>query len=111
MTKREFYTAVINAQISDEMTETAQTFIDALDARTSATKAKNAEKNAPFIEKVREFFNGTSEQFVTSEIAEAVDMTVPKVNAILRKMAEDGELIQEEVKVSGKGKRKAYRKA
>lgn len=112
MTKKEFYTAIINNAVTADVIAMAEDELKALIEKSAALKAKNEEKNAPGFAAIREFFNVHGEgQALTSEVAEGTDMTTSKASALLRKMAESGELIQEEVKVSGKGTRKAYRLA
>ena len=112
MTKKDFYNAIINGSINDEVVEFAENELKTMTEKSAALKAKNEEKNAPGFAAIREFFNVHGEgQALTSEVAEGTDMTTSKASALLRKMAESGELIQEEVKVSGKGTRKAYRLA
>lgn len=110
MTKKEFYNAVIAGTVSAEMVEFAQKELDTMNAssqkRALAAEAKNAEGFAL----IREYFSAKDgAQALTSEVAENVGMTTSKASALLRKMVENGELIAEDVKVSGKGTRKAYR--
>lgn len=112
MTKREFYTAIVNNAVTADVIAMAEDELKAMVEKSAKLKAKNEEKNGPAMAAIREFFAAHGEgQALTSEIAEATDMTTSKASALLRKMAEGGELIQEDVKISGKGVRKAYRLA
>lgn len=112
MTKREFYFAIINNTVSPEVIAMAEDELKAMTEKSAKLKAKNEEKNAAGFAAIREFFAGHGEgQVLTSEVAEFTDMTTSKASALLRKMAESGELVQEDIKVSGKGTRKAYRLA
>ena len=112
MTKREFYSAIINNAVTSDFIAMAENELKEMTEKSAKLKAKNEEKNASGFTAIREFFAGHGEgQALTSEVAEATDMTTSKASALLRKMAEAGELVQEDVKVSGKGVRKAYRLA
>mgnify|MGYP002658921161 FL=1 len=112
MTKREFYSAIINNAVTSEVIAMAEDELKAMTEKSTKLKAKNEEKNAAGFAAIREFFAGHGDgQALTSEVAEFTDMTTSKASALLRKMAESGELVQEDVKVSGKGTRKAYRLA
>ena len=112
MTKREFYSAIINNAVTSDVIAVAENELKAMTEKSAKLKAKNEKKNASGFTAIREFFAGHGEgQALTSEVAEATDMTTSKASALLRKMTEAGELVQEDVKVSGKGVRKAYRLA
>ena len=112
MTKKEFYSAIINNAVTSDVIAMAENELKAMTEKSAKLKAKNEEKNAAGFTAIREFFAGHGDgQALTSEVAEFTDMTTSKASALLRKMAESGELIQEEVKISGKGTRKAYRLA
>ena len=112
MTKKEFYSAIINNAVTPEVISMAEDELKAMTQKSAKLKAKNEEKNAAGFATIREFFAGHGEgRVLASEVAEAIDMTTSKASALLRKMAESGELVQEDVKVSGKGVRKAYRLA
>lgn len=112
MTKKEFYTAIVNNVVTADVIAMAEDELKAIAEKSAVLKAKNEQKNGPAMVAIREFFSVHGEgQALTSEVAEATDMTTSKASALLRKMAESGELIQEDVKVSGKGTRKAYRLA
>ena len=106
MTNREFFNAVINGTITDEMVAHAHGEIAKLDARNakrSSTPSKAQIANEPIIKAIAETL--TNEPKLASEIAETVGISVNKASALVKKI--DGVVITE-VKVKGKGVRKAY---
>ena len=106
MTQRDFYTAVVNANLSEEMTVFATEAIAKLDARN----AKRAEKpsktqiaNEPIIKAITEVL--TSEPMLASKIAELCEISTQKASALVKKV----EGVQSvDVKVKGKGTQKGY---
>lgn len=112
MTMKEFYTQVAANVLTDEMVEFAQQKLGGLEISSRRKAEAIKEKNAEGFKLIREFFVAHGEeQALTSEIAEATDMTTSKASALLRKMAESGELIQGELRIAKKGIRKVYRMA
>lgn len=113
MTNREFYAAVINANVSDEVTAHAQAAVAkldaALDARKNKVSPKEAEKAAADAVIRESIFAVVSELVQTeADIAAAVGVTGPKARAELRKLVAEGRVVSTDVKVPGKGKCKGY---
>lgn len=111
MTMREYHNAVINAAISDEMTETAKKEIAKLDKRNATpTKAERekAEQNGLIKAKIIGVLAASETPMVAADIAAAVDVSTQKASALLRQLCESGNAVQSEVKIKGKGKVKAY---
>lgn len=111
MTQRELMNAIINHElITEEMVETAKGIIEHMNKANESKKSKTSEKRAteiaPIIEKINTFLNGKEEPILASEIAEHCKVSVPKITPILKGM-ENIEV--SEVKVKGKGIRKAYK--
>lgn len=80
MTTREFYNAVINANVSDEITEKATELVAQLDARNEKAKARPRKENAEVAERkaaVAEFIVTHEGEFTADEIAEEIGKTVP----------------------------------
>ena len=106
MTQRDFYTAVINANLSEEMSTFATEAIAKLDARN----AKRAEKpsktqiaNEPIIKAIASVL--TDEPMLASKIAELCEISTQKASALVKKV----EGVQSvDVKVKGKGTQKGY---
>ena len=109
MTKREFMEKVIAVVEDSELKEFAETEIAKLDTanqRRSAKRAEKAKENEPIKENIKEVLADGG--LMASEIGEKVGHSTQKVTALCRQMVEDGVLKVEDVKVTGKGKRKAY---
>ena len=109
MTNREFLNAVINANLSYEITARAQGMLQQMDARNAkraSTPSKTAVANAPLKTKIVELI---SEKSMTApEVSVALEITTQKASALLRQLCEDGVLTSEEIKVPKKGKIKSY---
>lgn len=115
MTNREFFEAIINVNINDELTAFAQAGIDKLDttnsrrreAATKRTREKEAER-AP----IRDAIVGvmTAEPKTASTlIAEAgVEIKPQTIPSLLRGLIADGVIVKGDVKVTGKGKAVGY---
>ena len=109
MTKREFMEKVIAVVEDNELKNFAKVEIEKLDianANRSAKRAEKAKENEPIKENIKEVLADGG--LMASEIGEKVGYSTQKVTALCRQMVEDGVLKVEDVKVTGKGKRKAY---
>lgn len=109
MTNREFYTAVANGNITEEVIAHASTAITKLDAalekRKNAPNKKDAE-NAPILEAITNAL--TTEPVVAADIAAMVGISVQKASSLLRKLVASGVATVTEVKVPKRGTQKAY---
>ena len=83
MTNKEFYNAVINQNITDEVIEKAKTLLEKTELSNSSKNRKRAEENAPLIEKLKEYLIG-KDALTASEIAKDLEMTTSKVVALAR---------------------------
>lgn len=109
MTNRDFYTAVVNANISDEITAHASAAIEKMDAALEARKnkpSKKATENAPILEALTNAL--TTEPKVAADLAAEVGITTQKASALLRQLTLDGVAVATDVKVPKKGKVKGY---
>ena len=110
ITMRQFFEAVVNGNITPSMVDKAKAEIAKLDA-TNAKRAEKAKEKSkeyePIKSAIAEFLkaNGTK---TTSEIAIAIEQSVPKASAMCRQMVDEGRLTSSEVKVPKKGTQKAY---
>ena len=102
MTQREFYTAVINGEINEEVTAFASESLVKMDNRNARRVEKNANAHADEKAQIMSVLTDTVQ--LASEIAEKVGMSTAKVSGLLGRM--DGITVTE-VKVKG-GKRKGY---
>ena len=106
MTQREFFTEVMNSNVSDELKAYAEEAISKLDARNakrSATPSKKSIENAPMVKAVGEFL--TSEPTLASTIAEHFGISPQKAGTLAK--AVEGVQIRK-VKVKGKGEQNGY---
>ena len=105
MTLREMLTAVVEGNITEEVTTKASEEISKLDARNAKRKgeeSKKAKENAPIKESIAAVL--TDEPQTASDIAKTVGISVQKASSLLRQM----DVTVTEVKVKGKGTQKAY---
>lgn len=113
MTNREFFNAIVSANVSDELTAFAQEAIAKLDKRNEARSSKPSKvalANAPVKEAIVAFL-AEHANAVASDIATGCEITTQKASALCRQLVEDGMLTSEEVKMPKRGKVKAYRLA
>lgn len=118
MTIREFYTAVIEAAVSEELTEKATEMLGKLDAANVARVAKNAEKRA---EKDAEkapiraaILNAlTAEPMTATALIEAAGIEVKpqSIPSLVKPLVEAGQVVKTDIKVTGKGTVRGYARA
>ena len=110
MTKREFYTAVINGEVNEELIAFAEGEIEKLDAENARNAAKRAEKakeNEPYFEKILALVSETP--VVASEVAAELEVSTSKASSLLRTMVKDGKIAEHPEKIkSGKSKVNGY---
>ena len=106
MTQRDFYTAIVNSDLNDELKTFATEAIAKLDARNAkraSTPSKTQRENAPLIAKVATLL--TSEPKLASELAKEMGLSTQKVTPLVK--AVEGVSVCD-VKVKGKGTQKGY---
>ena len=106
MTNREFFTAIVNSDLNDELKAFATDAIAKLDARNAkraSTPSKTQRENAPLIAKVATLL--TSEPKLASELASEMEISTQKASALVKKV--EGVSVCD-VKVKGKGTQKGY---
>ena len=113
MTNREFYTAVINANVNAELTEFAQAAIEKLDTANAKKAEKLAAKRAeeqPIYDALTAVL--TDEPQTASDLAGLVEgiSSVQKASSMLRKLVDLGVAVSTDVKVKGRTA-KGYTKA
>jgi hypothetical protein len=111
MTNREFYTAISNGIINDEVKEFATEAIAKLDARNanrSAKPTKTQQENAPIKQALLEYLSNHEGQFTEGQLGEALGITHNKAGALARQLVAEGAVTSVEVKLPKVGKRKAY---
>lgn len=111
MTNRQFYNAIANGTMNDEIKAFAEKAIVKMDernAKRNSKPSKTAIENEPIKEKIVEFIAQRNEFCIAGVIAEALEISAHKASALCRQLVADGKLIEKEVKVPKQGKRKAY---
>lgn len=106
MTNREMFTAIVNGELTDEVKAKAAEEIAKLDKRNADRKGKESKtqkENKPIIEAIAKLL--TEEPMLASDIAEKLEISTSKASALVKKV--DGVKVTD-VKVTGKGVRKAY---
>ena len=111
MTRRERLEAVINGNITEELVEECKVELEKLDARNANRVNKPTAhqiENGKVAEDICGFL--TSEPMMVDEIVANLggEFSRQRVSGILTKLVKEGKVNAEDVKVKGKGKRKAY---
>ena len=113
MTEREMLNAVINGEITDEVKERAKERLSALDKRNEKRKSKpskSVEENKVVKNAIVDFL--TDKDFTLGlDIASGLEISPNKVSSLCVRMVGEGTLVSTDVKVKGKGVRKAYKVA
>lgn len=115
MTSREFYEAIMNANINDELTAFAAAAIDKMDKTNERRKEAVAKKavereteRAPIREAIVNCISDVPKT-ATDLIAEAgLDIKPQSIPSLLKNLVEDGSIQKTEIKVKGKGKQVGY---
>jgi predicted transcriptional regulator len=110
MTIREFYNEVINANVSEDMTNKATELLAALDARNEkrkGTESKEKKEAAERREVVLEFLKTHEGAFTRDQIAFEVDMDPAKVSGACTALVKSGLVAKSEIKVE-KSRKVAY---
>ena len=110
MTIREFYNEVINANVSEDMTNKATELLAALDARNEkrkGTESKEKKEAAERRDAVLEFLKTHEGAFTRDQIAFEVNMDPAKVSGACTALVKDGLVVRSEVKVE-KSRKVAY---
>lgn len=109
MTNRDFYSAIINGTINEEVVAKATEELGKLDARNDKrrnTLSKEQLANEE-LKKTMVTIIDTG-KLTASEIANAMGISTQKVSALAKQLVDNGTLVKEEVAVKGKGKVLAY---
>ena len=110
MTIREFYQAVVEANINDELTTKATELIAALDARNEkrkSTETKEKKETAERRAAVLAFLKEQTEPVTRDTIAGVLDIEPTKVSGACKGLVDAGLVTKSEVKVE-KSRKVAY---
>lgn len=114
MTRRERLEMVIAGNITDELIEECKAEIEKMDTANAKRKEKvdpRKEENAKLMEKIVEVLGSSEEPMQIDPIVDALGvegLTRQRVSSLCTILVKDGKISSEDVKVKGKGKRKAY---
>lgn len=110
MTNREFFNAIISANVNDELTKHATAELKKLDERNAKRTSKLSKtqlENEPIKAHLLEIL--AVKPMTASEIHEVdADLSTQKISSLCRQLVDAGKLTVEEVKVPKKGKQKQY---
>ena len=110
MTNREFFTAIIESTVSDELRAFATAGIAELDRRNAlrASKpSKTAIANAPIKEAIVTYLREHG-QTTASTLATELGITTAKASALAIQLKREGRITTAKVKVKGKGNVNGY---
>ena len=111
MTNREFYTAISEGKLTDEIKEFAVASLEKLDARNATRNSKPSKtqlENAPIKEALLKYLSENDGQFTEGDLGAALDITHNKAGALARQLVAEGKVTSAEVKLPKVGKRKVY---
>ena len=115
MTRRERLELIIRGELTEELIEECKRELEKLNEQSAAALAKSKESeqykaNKVYEERVYEFLKGLEEPVQVGEILAEVapGLTRQRMTAICTNLVREGRIRAVEVKVKGKGKRRAY---
>ena len=109
MTNREFYNAIVSANINEDITAHALAEIGKLDKKNAKRKATEGEikaDNKPIAEAILTAL--TNGSMISSDLAKAIGQSTQKTNGVAGEMVKLGMLTKTKVKVKNKGEVTAY---
>lgn len=111
MTTREYFQAVLDAHISDEMDEASRILIGKLDKKNLQRKSmltKDQKEAAIRKQMVSDFFyDHQDEVFVRDQIAKALNITPAQVTAACKPLIAENMVVKSEAKIGG-GRKVVY---
>ena len=111
MTNREFYTAISEGKLTDEVKEFALNAIEKMDARNanrSNKPSKTQLENAPIKQALLDYLTANKGQFTEADLGSALGVTHNKAGALARQLVAEGKVTSAEAKFPKVGKRKVY---
>lgn len=112
MTKREFLNSIMNGEMNEELVAFATNELEKMDTANEKRRtqiSKTAAANAPLLEKIENEIL-CDEPMTATDVAGVLEVSVQKASALCRKLVADGKAAETMVKITGKGKQKAYTK-
>lgn len=115
MTNREFFEAVVNANVNEELTDFAKLALEKLDhtnsLRRDAAARKAVEKEAeraPIREAIVKCLSAEPKTASTLIAESGMEIKPQAIPSLLKGLVEAGTVVKSEVKVTGKGKQVGY---
>ena len=111
MTNREFYTAISEGKLTDDIKAFAVEAIEKLDARNANRSSKPTKaqlENAPIKEALLTYLMNNEGQFTEGQLGEALEITHNQAGALARQLVAEGKVVSAEIKLPKVGKRKVY---
>ena len=111
MTKREFYVAIVNGEMNEEVKAVAEEYIAKMDESNEKRKhtlSKKQEENEAIKAEILEHLD--TEAKTATTVGELMGISTQKASALLRQLVNDGKATATEVKITGKCKQKGYTK-
>ena len=112
MTKREFYVAIANGEMNEEVKAAAAEYIvkmDEANEKRKNTVSKKQEENEVIKVSIMEHLD--TEAKTATTIGELMGISTQKASALLRQLVNDGRASATEVKIPKKGTQKGYKLA
>ena len=108
MTNREVYTAIVKANLGDDITNHALAEIAKLDKKNAKRKAEGGikEENKPIADAIIKALEGGT--MISADLAKFIGQTTQKTNGVAGEMVKIGLLTKSKVKVKNKGEVTAY---
>lgn len=109
MTKREFYVAIANGEMNDEVKATAAEYIakmDEVNEKRKNTLSKKQEENEAIKAEIMGHLD--TEAKTATTVGELMGISTQKASALLRQLVNDGKATATEVKIPKKGTQKGY---
>ena len=111
MTQREFYTAITESEVSEELIAYATAQIEKLDAKNANRSSKPSKKSLENEPIKAAILNAMTDEYQpAAAIAAALDISTSKASALLRQLHTDGKIEVEDIKIPKKGKCKGYKR-
>lgn len=108
MTKREFYTAIMNGEIDEQVKLFASEELEKMDAANEKRRnTQKAQENQPLLQQITDEIL-TEEPKTATDVAAVLGVSVQKASGLLRRLVEDGKAVKVDVKIKGKGTQKGY---
>lgn len=109
MTNREFYVAITEANLSEEITAHAVSLLEKLDASNAKRAEKVTEKKAENLARMADVVALlTNEPQTASDLHDAIGESVQKTSYLLRLAVAEGKAAVTDIKVKGKSTQKGY---